>query len=294
MDDFFGTDSNSQLTVVKYVACCSTLPSRLPKLERAVKSVLDQTDRIEQVRIHYPWRCDRLNEAYPNPPAWMQEDPRIEVVRCEDYGPATKFLPALDAFDPGSDVALVLFDDDRIIPPGWIEPMLDAFQQGSCTSAIGRHGTLRHWRPFSFSQYYQGRRNSCAPVSFMSTSWIAVYPRSALPESTAEALQHIRSFYPQSRTNDDMMLSSFCHLSRTPRNLFATDNSQQQEWDRLNPGGDDDVSLALTRHQVLKQVLLYFKLYRAGAAPLPAAELATFLGAALLIALISTIASGTL
>jgi len=271
--------------MLKYVACCSTLPSRLSRLEQAVKSVLDQTDRIEQVRVHYPWRCDRLNEVYPDPPAWMRDNPRIKVIRCEDYGPATKFLPALDAFDVDSNTALVLFDDDRIIPPGWIEPMLDAFQQQSNTSAIGRHGTLRRWRPFSFSQYYAGRRDCLARVSFMSTSWIAVYPRSALPESAAAALQHIRSFYPQSRTNDDMMLSSFCHLTRTPRNLLATDGACRQEWNRLNPDGDDEVSLALTRNQVLKQVILYLKLYKAGAAPLPVVELTAFLGSVFLIAL---------
>ncbi len=128
----------------------------------------------------------------------------------------------------------------------------------------------------------------------MSTSWITVYPRSALPGFTAEALQHIRSYYPESQTNDDMMLSSFCHLTRTPRYLLATDSLCQREWNRLNPGGDDDVSLALTRNQVMKQVLLYLKLYRAGAAPLPVVELITFLGTALLIARIAATASGTM
>ncbi len=269
----------------KFVACCSTVPSRVARLQWSVDSLLSQTNRVERLYVHYPWHCDRLNQPYPYPPDWMQNDARIKVVRCDDFGPATKFLPALDEFDRGDSIALVLFDDDRVIPLGWIEPMLDLFEQLGGASAVGRHGTLRHSRPFSFSQYYSGKPGNFVKVSYMSTSWIAIYPRCALPASATLARQHIRSFDPESRTNDDMMLSSFCHISGTARHLLATSKSQREEWEQRNPESDDEVSLAQTPVQVKNQVKLYLRLLRAGAAPLPRIELLALLGAVISLAI---------
>ncbi len=76
-------------------ASCSTLPNRIDQLYIAVQSVLKEP-KIDNLFIHYPYTCERLNITYPDIPAWMNEDKRIVVNRCKDLGPLTKLAPMLD------------------------------------------------------------------------------------------------------------------------------------------------------------------------------------------------------
>lgn len=48
----------------------------------------------------------------------------VRIVRCDDVGPATKLFPTLA--DAEDDQAIIVVDDDRIYPPGFVKTLTEA------------------------------------------------------------------------------------------------------------------------------------------------------------------------
>lgn len=100
------------------VVCLTTIPSRIPYIEDTLKSLLYQSRRPRLIRLHVPMFSRREQRFYTIPP-YLEALQSLEVVRCEDYGPATKLIPALQAFAP--DQKILVVDDDRLYPPTLVD-----------------------------------------------------------------------------------------------------------------------------------------------------------------------------
>jgi hypothetical protein len=100
------------------IVCLTTTPARLPYLASTLKSLLYQTQRPQLIRLHLPYYSRREQCAYIVP-TWLQEMSAVEIIRCEDYGPATKLIPALQHYAP--EQKLLVVDDDKLYPPTLIE-----------------------------------------------------------------------------------------------------------------------------------------------------------------------------
>lgn len=100
------------------IVCLTSIPSRISHIEGALKGLLYQSRTPCLVRLHVPTFSIREQRAYAIPP-YLERLRAIEIVRCEDYGPATKLIPALQASDPEQKILVV--DDDRLYPPDLIE-----------------------------------------------------------------------------------------------------------------------------------------------------------------------------
>ncbi len=100
------------------VVTLTTIPSRLHKIAPTLKSLLRQSARPAEIRLCLPaWS---VREARPyETPAWLGALRCVTVTRCEDEGPATKFLSTLRAVEPGR--AVVVVDDDRVYHPRLLE-----------------------------------------------------------------------------------------------------------------------------------------------------------------------------
>lgn len=106
-DQFWAHNSKTSDIIV----CLTTTPSRLPHIDGALKSLLRQTRRPQRVRLHIPdfsWREQRPYQV----PDYLMTLQAVEVVRCPDYGPATKLLPALPVYAPAQ--KLLVVDDDML------------------------------------------------------------------------------------------------------------------------------------------------------------------------------------
>ena len=101
------------------VVCLTTIPSRVENLQLTLKSLLRQEVRPAEIRLHLPEYSAREGRAY-EVPNWLAELDVVTRVPCEDHGPATKMIPALDL--PPRQLALVL-DDDRIYGPRLVAEM---------------------------------------------------------------------------------------------------------------------------------------------------------------------------
>lgn len=100
------------------VVCLTTIPSRLHLLEDTLASLMWQTRRPRRIRLHLPHYSVRDDCVYELPKAFEQLK-SVEIVRCEDYGPATKLIPALRDLPP--DQPILVVDDDMIYPDDMVE-----------------------------------------------------------------------------------------------------------------------------------------------------------------------------
>ena len=107
----------------RYIITLSSIPPRFGQLRPTLESLLNQTVRAERVILY-------LNRQYRRFPDWDGTPPEVpEGVEIrwvdEDWGPATKILPALRDF-AGQDVDLFFCDDDQEYRPYLLERMLAA------------------------------------------------------------------------------------------------------------------------------------------------------------------------
>lgn len=108
---------------MRLIITLSSIPSRFSGLGRTLESLLRQRVPAEQIRLYVP-------RSYRRFPDWNGHLPRVPegvlIVRCEeDFGPATKILPAIREF-ADQPVELLLCDDDRIYDRYWTARFLQA------------------------------------------------------------------------------------------------------------------------------------------------------------------------
>ena len=96
----------------------TTIPSRIEKLEPILDSLLDQQIEIEKILLNIPKYSIRFKKEYKIP-KFLKKDKfknKIEIIRCNDYGPGTKLLGCLDYFDNyknKENTYIIIIDDDR-------------------------------------------------------------------------------------------------------------------------------------------------------------------------------------
>lgn len=109
----------------KYIISLSSIPPRFGEIATTLRSLLDQTVRPERVVLY-------LNRHYRRFPDWDGQPPKVpEGVEIrwvdQDWGPATKVLPAARDFK-GQDVEILFCDDDQVYSPVLAERLLLARQ----------------------------------------------------------------------------------------------------------------------------------------------------------------------
>ena len=120
------------------VISLTTIPSRITFLADTIKSLLAQTRAPREIRLNLPAFSRRENRPYEIP-AWLSALTMVRVAPCEDYGPATKLLPALFESVPGRRILVV--DDDRIYAPQMLAT-LEAASAAHPDAAIGLGGWI--------------------------------------------------------------------------------------------------------------------------------------------------------
>ena len=97
----------------------TTIPERINHLELTIKSLLFQSRPPKKIWINLPYRSFRNNEEYVIP-NWLLQVSAIQIVRVDkDFGPSTKFIPALEKSEPDQNILVV--DDDNLYPSRYIE-----------------------------------------------------------------------------------------------------------------------------------------------------------------------------
>lgn len=120
------------------VLSLTSIPSRLPFVERTVKSLLRQSAAPSRIVLNLPWTSKRESVPYTVPEA-IARLPSVSVERCADLGPATKLLPTLQREPPRTKIIVV--DDDRVYPANLVADLSAAADAGP-DCAFGMSGWI--------------------------------------------------------------------------------------------------------------------------------------------------------
>ena len=118
------------------VVSLTSIPSRLPLIERTLKSLMRQVLAPRRIVLNLPRFSRRENAAY-EAPAFLDGIQAVSIRWCEDLGPSTKLLPTLA--EEAADTPIIVVDDDRIYPPNLVAD-LTAAAEADPDSAFGMSG----------------------------------------------------------------------------------------------------------------------------------------------------------
>jgi len=117
-----GRRSNDQ----RVIASLSTVPDRINNLRPTIRSLLKQTRPPDEIVLAIPEFSIREQRPYVVP-KYISRLPRVRVLRCrEDWGPATKFIAAIQAelAERRENTLIMVVDDDRLYPRDAFETYL--------------------------------------------------------------------------------------------------------------------------------------------------------------------------
>lgn len=123
------------------VISLTTIPPRLPLIAETLQDLLAQTAPIDEIRMYLP----RKHRRFPLAEAQIPDLPK-GVRLClidEDWGPATKVLPAARDLR-GQDVELIFCDDDQRYDPDWAARFLAARAEHPRACLVGLGYDLEH------------------------------------------------------------------------------------------------------------------------------------------------------
>lgn len=105
------------------IVSLTSIPSRLPLIERTLKSLMRQSAAPARIVLNLPRFSKREGVAY-EAPAFLEGIKAVSIRWCEDVGPATKLLPSLTGEAP--DQRIIVVDDDRIYPANLVADLIAA------------------------------------------------------------------------------------------------------------------------------------------------------------------------
>ena len=194
----------------RIVVTLTSIPERANLIAPALRSLIDQTRAADRIILAWPRVSLRTGQPYPEPP---ETPPGVDILRCNDVGPATKLLPAL-LEEPGA--LIVVVDDDVIYPQDFIETLLEAHRSDPA-AALGYRG----WRlqPGAdirdLDHVFATALNRPCDVDILFGTWGYLIP----PGSLDESIHNFNGFPPEVQWVDDVWISGHLARRRVPRRV---------------------------------------------------------------------------
>lgn len=132
----------------------TAIPPRFPYLNETLQSLLNQTASTAAVNLYLPTRYRRFEwdaTQLPKVPPGVN----IRLVD-EDFGPATKVLPAVREYR-NQDVSILFCDDDKVYDPDWAQRFVDAASQHPGCCIVEEGGDVCNYATHSFRGSRQPR-----------------------------------------------------------------------------------------------------------------------------------------
>jgi len=133
---------NQNTDISNIIITFTTMPDRLQSdlFQKMVSSALSQSVRPQEIRAHIPYKLKKTGKEYIIPD-WLSAT-KVNIVRVEDHGPATKFLSAVKDYQSTNQRFLVC-DDDIVLDTDAIKEFQLAANKYP-NLAIAPFGTVFH------------------------------------------------------------------------------------------------------------------------------------------------------
>jgi hypothetical protein len=141
----------------EYYFSLSTIPSRMHNITKVIESLLQQVIKPKKIFIHIP----RVYRRFPDVDIVLPDVSQylnVEIVRCGDYGSATKFLPMMFIDEVKANENIIIVDDDHIYDPLLSIKLIDLTERypNSASCMFGVTNALyfkdRSWNTISNTQ----------------------------------------------------------------------------------------------------------------------------------------------
>lgn len=114
------------------------MPDKLEKLPQTLKSLNNQTRKLDALYLSVPKFSKRLKTAYPE---LSQEIKSLAtIVETDDYGPITKLVGAL-LMEKDPETIIITFDDDFVYPETIVSELVELGEKFPNTS-LGSSGAI--------------------------------------------------------------------------------------------------------------------------------------------------------
>lgn len=194
----------------RLIVSMTTIPERSEFIRPALRSLIDQSCPADRILLAWPRRARRTGRSYPLPPPLPAG---VDVIRCDDEGPATKLLAALQA-EPCA--VIVVVDDDVIYPRDFLATLLAA-HRADPRSALG----LRGWRlgpgfdPRYAYHVFGTAVERPTDVDVLLGTWGYLVP----PHAFDESVRQFEGWPPEVRWVDDIWISGHLARKKIPRRV---------------------------------------------------------------------------
>jgi hypothetical protein len=187
----------------RIVVSLTTIPQRTARLLPTLRSLCDQTVPPDRIVLAWPSVSRRTGVPYPPPPKLPSG---VDILTCDDAGPATKLLPML-ALEPRA--LIIAVDDDVVYPVDFVETLVGAHRRDR-NAAWGYRG----WRhevnvhPGDLRHIFATGIDAPVDVDVLLGTWGYLIP----PGAFDERVHDLDSSRPELRWVDDVWFSG--HLAR--------------------------------------------------------------------------------
>lgn len=114
------------ISTSRVVISFSTIPARIKYIDTVIGRLLQQSFLPDTIYICIPYFSKRKHVAYEIP-EWLlnkyDSDSIVRIVRCEDYGPATKLMGCIP-FEVNPETIIITIDDDQIYAKDTIKTLI--------------------------------------------------------------------------------------------------------------------------------------------------------------------------
>ena len=104
--------------MINFCVSLTTLPSRIDNIDETIKSIENQTLLPNKIFLNLPYKFKRFPEyQFTDKQLLKFRNNKIEISRCEDFGPGTKLMGSINKIKNNYD-CVILIDDDHIYHKG--------------------------------------------------------------------------------------------------------------------------------------------------------------------------------
>lgn len=118
----------------------STIPPRINNLENVLKSLQNQTIKVNKIFINIPISYKRFKKSNIVIPDFIKKMDNVVIYYIKkDYGPASKFIGSLINKDIRKNDYIVITDDDLIKDKYWLENLMKNHKNNRITSFVEKN-----------------------------------------------------------------------------------------------------------------------------------------------------------
>ena len=143
---------------MKFCVSLTTLPSRIDNIKETLYSIKKQTLQPDKIYLNLPLKFKRLKDQFfKQNQIDKLEDYKLQISRCEDFGPATKLMGSIELIKNNYD-CVILLDDDHIYHKNCFEILIENFKKEQINYS------------FYLNKIFNIRHGQCSDLFLLNTS----------------------------------------------------------------------------------------------------------------------------